>query len=208
MTSLFIDSTYDISLGILDDNLGWVNFESFYGQKVSNIIQKETHRLLSQNSLKLLELDSVISIAGPGFYTGLRLSEGFADVLNFSGMKHYSFLSYAVPYLTGVERGSWMTKAYRGEYFFHTWTGLDSQNTLVSAKELEIFLSTVDKSSLYIHSDSAIDDLTRGLIGDRKTTLDLLKHNSQVVFSKIITNQTKNESFYFRAPEDEFKVSI
>ena len=81
MASLFIDSTYDITLGILDDDLGWIKFERFFGQKASAIIQKETHNLLQSAGLKLTELSSVITIAGPGFYTGLRLSEGFADVL-------------------------------------------------------------------------------------------------------------------------------
>ena len=208
MTSLFIDTTYDITLGILDDDLGWINFETFYGQKVSNILQKETHRLLDANSLKILDLDSVISIAGPGFYTGLRLSEGFADVLIFSGIKHFSFLSYTIPHLAGIENGIWMTKAYRGEYFFHLWNKEVSQNHLIAAKELEGFLSNVDKTSFYIHSENAIDDLSRGLIGERKTTLELLKDNSKNIFSKIINAQIKNESFYFRAPEDEFKVSL
>lgn len=208
MASLFIDSTYDITLGILDDDLGWIKFERFFGQKASAIIQKETHNLLNSADLKIADLTSVITIAGPGFYTGLRLSEGFADVLIFLGIKHYSFLSYNIPALAGVKSGTWMTKAYRGEYFFHFWDGAVSRNELVAAKDLEKFMGSVDKSNFYIHSDTAIDDLSRGMLENVSTTHDLLKNKSQIIFPSILKSQTKVDSFYFRAPEDEFKVSI
>jgi tRNA threonylcarbamoyladenosine biosynthesis protein TsaB len=208
LASLFIDSTYDITLGILEENLGWIKFEKFLGHKASAIIQTETHNLLNSVGLKITNLTSIISIAGPGFYTGLRLSEGFADVLIFSGIKHNSFLTYDIPVLSGVQKGVWMTKAYRGEYFFHFWDGSNSRNELVASKDLENFLETVDKSSFYIHSDSAIDDFSRNLLGQCFTTSDLLKNKPQIIFSTILKSQSKVDSFYFRAPEDEFKVSI
>lgn len=208
MASLFIDSTYDITLGILDDDLGWLKFDKFFGQKASAIIQSETYNLLESANLKTSDISSLISIAGPGFYTGLRLSEGFADVLIFSGIKHYSFLSYSIPALSGVTSGVWMTKAYRGEYFFHFWDQDSSRNELVAAKDLEKFMKSVDKSHFYIHSDSSIDDHSRNLLGNYFTTHDLLKKHSQKILSSIVKNQFKVDSFYFRAPEDEFKVSI
>lgn len=208
MTALFIDSTYDITLGILDDALGWVEFERFQGQKASSILQVETHRLLHKNNLKVKDLKALISIAGPGFYTGLRLSEGFADVLAFSGVPHYSFLSYEIPAFTGVKSGTWMTKAYRGEYFFHHWNEKGGLNQLVATKDLEGYLKNVDKSSFYIHSDSAIDDFSRNLISNVKTSHSLLKERSKDIFTHILQQQSKVESFYFRAPEDEFKVSV
>lgn len=208
MASLFIDSTYDISLGILDDNHGWIKFEKFLGHKASAIIQTETHHLLKSLGLKITDLTSIITIAGPGFYTGLRLSEGFADVLMFSGLKHNSFLSYDIPAFSGVPSGVWMTKAYRGEYFFHFWNESSSRNELVAAKDLEKFLETVDKSAFYIHSDSAIDDFSRNLLEKCFTTSDLLKTKPEIIFSSILKSQVKVDSFYFRAPEDEFKVSI
>jgi tRNA threonylcarbamoyladenosine biosynthesis protein TsaB len=208
LASLFIDSTYDITLGILDDNLGWIKFEKFLGQKASAIIQTETHHLLKSLDLKITDLTSIITIAGPGFYTGLRLSEGFSDVLIFTGLKHYSFLSYDIPALSGVSSGVWMTKAYRGEYFFHFWDGSTSRNELVAAKDLPKFLESVDKSSFYIHSDSAIDELSRNLLQKTHTTCELLKNKPQSIFSTVLKSQMKVDSFYFRAPEDEFKVSI
>jgi tRNA threonylcarbamoyladenosine biosynthesis protein TsaB len=208
LACLFIDSTYDVTLGILDDHLNWKKFENFSGQKASSVIQKETHHLLASTSLKISDLSSVISVAGPGFYTGLRLSEGFADVLVFFGIKHYSFFSYNIPFFSGIKNGTWMTKAYRGEYFFHFWDGEIFRNELVAAKDLEAFLRNVDKSDFYIHSQSAIDDFSRGLLPECISTYDLLKEKSHIIFSSILNSQSKVDSYYFRAPEDEFKVSI
>lgn len=208
MASLFVDTTYDITLGILDENLGWIKFDRFFGQKASAIIQSETYNLLESVNLKISDITSLISIAGPGFYTGLRLSEGFADVLTFSGINHYSFLSYSIPYLSGAASGVWMTKAYRGEYLFHFWNLGSSRNELVSAKGLEEFLISVDMSNFYIHSESSIDDYSRKFLNTYLTTNELLKNNSQKILSSIISADSKEDSFYFRAPEDEFKVSI
>lgn len=208
MAYLFIDSTYDITLGILDDGLGWIQFERYSNQKASAIIQTQTYGLLEKSGLKTKDISAVITVAGPGFYTGLRLSEGFADVLIFNGQQHYSFLSYEIPALTGVESGTWMTKAYRGEYFFHLWDGEVKRNELVAAKDLEAFVNSVDKSKFYIHSDAAIDEASRRLITDPRTTVDLLKTHSKDIFRPLLRAKSKVDSFYFRAPEDEFKVSV
>ena len=208
MAYLFIDSTYDITLGILGDDLGWIRFETFANQKASAIIQKETFNLLSNSKMRMDDLKGVVTVAGPGFYTGLRLSEGFADVLIFSGKEHLSFLSYEIPRLTGIPRGTWMTKAYRGEYFFHLWDGAEVRNELVAAKDLEGFMTSVDRSNFYIHSDAAIDDFSRKLLDQPLTTSDLLRHHSKQIFSALLRSKSKVDSYYFRAPEDEFKVSV
>jgi tRNA threonylcarbamoyladenosine biosynthesis protein TsaB len=208
LASLFIDSTYDISLGILDDELEWITFKRFSGQKASSIIQTETFNLFRASNLSIKDLDSVITIAGPGFYTGLRLSEGFADVMSFHGSKHCNFLSYDIPVYSGVMAGTWMTKAYRGEYFFHHWSEGSKYNKLISSNDLPSYLKDVDRSHFYIHSDSAIDDFSRELLGPYMTTTALLEANSKSVFSAVLDRSQKTESFYFRAPEDEFKVSL
>lgn len=208
MAFLFIDTTYDITLGLLDQSLEWVSFETHVGQKVSHVIQMQTHVLLKSQGLSLRDLEGVITVAGPGFYTGLRLSEGFADVLSFSGLKHYSFLSYSIPTLAGLHSGVWMTKAYRGEYFFHHWNSTSHKNELISTKELEGYVSGLADSEFYIHSDSALDETSRKSIKKSITTLELLKRYPQKIFEKIVKNGSRIDSFYFRAPEDEFKVSL
>ncbi len=207
MTALFIDSTYDITIGILGDDLGWIDFKKFSGQKASTVIQKETHAMLGSFGIKLKDIESIITIAGPGFYTGLRLSEGFADVLKFSGIKHYSLLSYTIPRLLDIRSGTWMTKAYRGEYFFHTWSYEGQKNELISTSELEKYSLNISKSNFYIHSDSGIDEFSKRFFIDSSTTHDLLRKNPNKIFTELLNSTEKSDSFYFRAPEDEFKVS-
>lgn len=207
MTALFIDSTYDITIGILGDDLGWIDFKKFSGQKASTVIQKETHAMLGSFGIKLKDIESIITIAGPGFYTGLRLSEGFADVLKFSGIKHYSLLSYTIPRLLDIRSGTWMTKAYRGEYFFHTWSSEGQKNELISTSELEKYSLNISKSNFYIHSDSGIDEFSKRFFIDSSTTHDLLRKNPNKIFTELLNSTEKSDSFYFRAPEDEFKVS-
>ena len=163
--------------------------------------------MLKTKGVEIESLSSVITIAGPGFYTGLRLSEGFADVFSFFRIPHYSFFSYLVPVLLGIDKGTWMTKAYRGEYFFHHWSGEKKENILVGSKELKDYMEKVDKSSFYIHSPSAVDDFSRQYFTSAVSVIDLIKGHPERIFKTILADKRHEDSFYFRAPEDEFKVS-
>jgi tRNA threonylcarbamoyladenosine biosynthesis protein TsaB len=182
-----------------------MSFAKFSGKKGSSIFQKEAWSLLSAHGLKPKELEAVVTVAGPGFYTGLRLSEGAADVFKFFHIPHYSFYTYDIPRLVGIESGVWMTKAYRGEFFFHRWNKTSKHNDLLTTKDFPEYASKIE--DVYIHSEAAIDDLIREHLPKRSSTFDLLQHHSQKIFSSLINSKQVEESFYFRAPEDEFKVN-
>ncbi|HXH30029.1 MAG TPA: hypothetical protein VNJ01_04385 [Bacteriovoracaceae bacterium] len=205
MSFLFIDSTYDISLGLLDEKLGWVDFKRHLGLKASTVIQTEVFKLLQTYSIDPLTLQAVIFVNGPGFYTGLRLSEGFSDVFEFFGVPHLSFYSYEIPFWCGVESGTWFTKAYRGEYFFYDWTSGTGRSRLIGAKELAAHLDV--NSKYYVHSATSLDELSLQYIIDPVQTTDLLQTHQKEIFSEVIRQKLKREVYYFRAPEDEFKVS-
>lgn len=205
MSSLFVDSTYDLCLGVLDDGLNWLTFERQIGQKASAVIQGSAHEMLGKLNLEASDLSSIISVNGPGFYTGLRLAEGFADVFQFFGVPHYSFYSYDIPAWCGVKRGLWFTKAYRGEYFCYHWDESGSRHELLSGKEIASVLSQYE--SVYIHSDVSLDELSRGLIKQSISTVELLQKNPQIIFKQVLDQKLKKDAFYFRAPEDEFKVN-
>jgi tRNA threonylcarbamoyladenosine biosynthesis protein TsaB len=200
---LFIDSTYDLSLGILDDGLNWLSFETHSGQKASAIIQAKTFSMLDSFKIKSHELSGVIAIHGPGFYTGLRLSEGFADVFDYFGIKKYSFYSYEIPQWCGFSKGCWFTKAYRGEYFFFRWDSTISRHEMVQVKDLE---SAIGSEQFFIHSKSSLDSISSPLIQNPLETTQLLKNHPEKIFSEVLKDQ-RREPFYFRAPEDEFKVN-
>ena len=205
MAHLFVDSTYDLTLGLLKDDFSWAKFSTFANQKASEILQLETLNLCTEAGIEVRDLKSVICVSGPGFYTGLRLSEGFVDVLKFSGIKGYSFYSYEVLPLLGIKEGNWITKAYRGEYFIHALKGEGTENILIPSKELKDFV--VDKSHFYIHSDKAIDDLGRECMPNAIGTIELIQKHPEI-FKTIIKKNFQRESYYFRAPEDEFRTSV
>jgi tRNA threonylcarbamoyladenosine biosynthesis protein TsaB len=207
LTILYIDSTYDITIGVLDQKLGWKVLETFTGQKASSVLQKETYKHLDQLGLSLKSLKSIVTVAGPGFYTGIRLSEGFADVLSFTGIPHYSFYSHSIPSFLGFCEGVWLTKAYRGEYFFHSWSETERKDELVQLKDLNSYIEKLHGKKLFVHSQSAIDEHIKKHNLEMSITTELLSESPHFIFEKVLASSLKSESFYFRAPEDEFKAN-
>ncbi len=203
MSYLFIDSTYDLNLGLLDDELNWLGFEKFKAQRASAIIQTESYKLLEKNNLKTRNLKGIITLNGPGFYTGLRLSEGLSDVFSFFGCKQYSFYSYEIPKWCGFESGLWFTKAYRGEYFIHQWSDGSISQKLIAVKEIT---THIDNVRHFIHSEASLDQHSSSVLKEPIHTSNLILDHSTAIFTEVLKAE-KKEPFYFRAPEDEFKVN-
>ncbi len=201
-----MDSSYDLCLGVLDDELNWLAYESHSGVKASAIIQERTALLLGQLDLKAADLSGVITVNGPGFYTGIRLMEGFANVLGFFGVRIFSFYSYDVPLWAGHCHGTWFTKAYRGEYFLYTWEGDSSFKNLVSSSELPTALASLNDQSFFIHSGASLDSLSASLLLNPISTAELIRVAPKKVFAEVLKGRVC-EPYYFRAPEDEFKVN-
>lgn len=189
-------------MGVLTDELNWLSLRTQGGRRASAILQKEVHELCKEAGFRVRDLKGVITCAGPGFYTGLRLSEGFADIFRIFSVPCYSFYSYEIPYWCGHTKGVWVTKAYRGEYFFHEWDGTSSHNTLVSGSDLQAYLEKFEQ--VFIHSPNAMDRELKNSI----LTIDLLKQKPEAILGEIIRTKAERESYYFRAPEDEFRVSV
>jgi tRNA threonylcarbamoyladenosine biosynthesis protein TsaB len=159
---------------------------------------------LKEKGVEMKDLSAVITVAGPGFYTGLRLSEGFADVTKFFQIPHYSFYSHEIPGWLGHEEGAWVTKAYRGEYFIYQWKGVVGKQNLIETKNLQDFKLP---SEVFIHSETALDEKLRALVGNATSTLELLKSSPKKIFQHVFQEKSVRESFYFRAPEDEFRMN-
>ncbi len=203
MSYLFVDSTYDLAIGVLDDGLKWREFERHSGVKVSAVVQDRANALLRAHGIRPVDLAGLVTVNGPGFYTGLRLAEGFADVLRFFGVRTYSFYTYEIPRWCGYSEGVWFTKAYRGEYFMYRWRGAENSQKLVGAKELP---GALPGEKFFIHSEASLDALSAPLIVDPVMTADLIRRTPELIFSEVLKGLNR-EPFYFRAPEDEFKVN-
>lgn len=204
MSVLFIDSSYDIAIGLLDQDLRWLAHRNFKGQRASSTLQTETHRILKDHGREMKDLSAVVTVAGPGFYTGLRLSEGFSDVTSFFQIPHFAFYSHEVPSALGVKSGLWTTKAYRGEYFLHRWSPAESSTTLIGTSELQ---EQDWSGDVFIHSDTSLDEKLKPLIPGAISTSVLLKNEPEKIFKWIFDQKLRKESYYFRAPEDEFRMN-
>ena len=203
MNYLFIDSTYDLTIGLLSEDLKWLDLEHHAGQKASMVIQSRALGLINKTHLKPQELRGIITLNGPGFYTGLRLAEGFSDVFHFFGVKQYSFYSYEIPLWCGFEKGIWFTKAYRGEYFIHKWTDSKWTQYLINAHQIN---DNVEREQIFIHSLVSLDAASHPLIENPIHSSDLMRKYPEKIFEKVLLSD-KKEPFYFRPPEDEFKVN-
>jgi tRNA threonylcarbamoyladenosine biosynthesis protein TsaB len=201
LTILFVDTTYDICLGLLGDDLKWIEIRTQKGQRASAVLQNQVYGICKEHEIFPADLKGIISVAGPGFYTGLRLSQGFADIFKVFGVPSMSFYTYEIPRWCGHEKGVWMTKAYRGEWFFHEWDGNYTENILVATTKVEEHLKHYDH--VFIHSETAIEALPKNF----SSTLKLLEERPEQIFSEVVKKSLVRESYYFRAPEDEFRTN-
>jgi tRNA threonylcarbamoyladenosine biosynthesis protein TsaB len=197
---LFIDTTYKTCLGLLDKDLNWIEFRAYENQRASGLLQSETYSICAKYGIPTKALEGIITVSGPGFYTGLRVSEGFSDIFQLFNIPNYSFYSFDIPKLLGHSQGTWITKAYRGEYFIHSWNGDHSSNDLIQSSLIQQRIEQSEKK--FIHCSSALDIET-----DAMKTLDLIQHVPQKIFSLVLEQKLKKEIFYFRAPEDEFRMN-
>lgn len=210
MIKLFIDTSYDVFVGLLDSNGSWVNKTVLKGMKASQIIQKEIYGLLKDKNVSVKKIDGVITSAGPGFYTGMRVSEGVADVFKLYGHPHHAYYNFYLPKWYGHQNGIWMTKAYRGEYFFFLWQRETEEKYLLKESELADHIEKWKALAIpfFIHQESAIDEKLKNLIPSYQETFSFIQDRPQIFYAHIMNLQSQEPSYYFRPPEDEFRPSL
>ncbi|MDO9183562.1 MAG: hypothetical protein Q7U04_14205 [Bacteriovorax sp.] len=194
MHSIFLDSTSGLVIGLLDSNYSWLEYMSLDEKKPSEIIHFEIFNLLKKYNLKLFEMKCFIS-NGPGSYTGMRLSEGLAQVFELNKMDVYSFYHFNVPALSGVQQGFWATNAFKGQVFVYSWNGESSEKYLVNKDDYE-----VENEKIGFTLDTK-DPFFSNLI----STTKLIKDKSSEIFSKISTIKMRVNPYYFRSLDEEFR---
>lgn len=194
MHSLFVDSTSGLVIGLLDSNYSWVEYMSLDEKKPSEIIHFEIFNLLKKYNLNLADMQCFVS-SGPGSYTGMRLSEGLAQVFELGHIPVYSFYHFDVPRLSGVPRGFWATNAFKGQVFIYNWNGNEVEKHLVNKDafviEDEKFGFTLDTS----------DPLFLNLV----STKNLIKDKAPEIFAKVSAQKLREAPYYFRSLDEEFR---
>ncbi len=194
MYSLFIDSTAGLDIGLLDSKLDWVEYHSLDEKKPSEVIHTEIYQLVQKYNLDLKDMRLFVT-SGPGSYTGMRLSEGLAQIFEMSQLPVYSFCHFEVPRLTGISHGYWVTNAFKGQVFIFRWNGDESEKTLINKTDF-----TIEDQKLGYTLDKA-DPLFEGL----STTKGLIKKEATVLFKKVLDLKMRVPPYYFRTLEEEFR---
>jgi tRNA threonylcarbamoyladenosine biosynthesis protein TsaB len=200
--SLYIDSSEHLVLGLLDENLNWIDFLDTKERKGSGILHGLLHELLENQNLSFKDLKQVFFTAGPGSYTGMRLGEGMCQVLEMENVKINSFYHFEVPFLLGDQKGVWISKAFKREIFVFQWDGSDSQTGLIPEEEMLQSIETWKKSGLniYTHFSEILDQ-------DLTSTSDMIHTQSDKLFCKVAGLDERKTPYYYRTDEKEFRVS-
>lgn len=193
MHSLFVDSTSGLVIGLLDPSYVWVEYLSLDEKKPSEIIHYEIFNLLARYKLNLTEMQCFVS-SGPGSYTGMRLSEGLAQIFELYKIPVYSFYHFDVPRLSGVSRGFWVTNAFKGQIFIYNWNGDEVEKHLVNKDAFKI------EDEKFGYTLDTIDPFFTNLI----STKNLIQTVAPTLFTKVKDQKLRTTPYYFRSLDEEF----
>jgi tRNA threonylcarbamoyladenosine biosynthesis protein TsaB len=191
MSYLLLDTTNGLTVGLLSKKLEWINYHFSEEKKPSEVIHFKINELLESNNVNLKDV-TLITVAGPGSYTGMRLSEGISNIFMICGIKTLSFFHFEVPAFLGVNEGRFVTNAFKGQYFSYYWQNSKVERNLINSTEIDF------SKKVYTN----IDD---NKFTDSISTSKLILENNEILFKKIIERGTCEKSFYFRALDEEFK---
>lgn len=196
MESLYVDSTSGLVVGLLDSNFKWIEYHDSKEKKPSEVIHIEIYNLISRHNLDLKKMNFFFS-AGPGSYTGMRLGEGIAQILAWDEMKVFSFHHFDAPRIAGVEKGFWVTNAFKGQVFIYTWDKLGEagERNLVNASDF-----TMETPEFGYTLSSENKDFS-----SLKTTKDLIQQFPEKIFPKVLSEKMREAPYYFRTLDEEFR---
>jgi tRNA A37 threonylcarbamoyladenosine modification protein TsaB len=191
--SLFVDSSEYLTIGLLDKDLNWAEFKTYKNKKSSGVFHGLLEEILTKYELDLFKLERVFYCAGPGSYTGVRLVEGFAQILRWKKIKTNSFYFFDVPKFLNYKKGQWISEAHKGEFFVYSWDEKKSESNLVAKSEFKL------QGEVVFTISSSIEIIPKSL-----STLKLIEDNPVELFSKIIEDDLSETPYYYREIDKEF----
>lgn len=191
---LFIDTTKAITVGILDLDFKWLSYEYFPDAKGSALIHKIIYDQYKENNLNLLETKALIQVAGPGSYTGMRVSEGISQIFDWQDFQTFSFYHYEVPSILGVKSGVWLANAFKGEFFTYSWNEKSASSQLIKKENFSYDKETKYYSSFDFEESGTTLDLTS----------ELIKNMSATLFNAVVSENMKKPLYYYRTLEEEY----
>jgi len=197
--SLFLDTSSFIQIGLLNEDQEWAAYELIKNKKGSQVLHSLIYELLIKHNLSIKDIKRLIVANGPGSYTGIRLAEGFAQILELENIEVINFYHYEAPFFAGKNNYGFVANAFKGETFSYTFNATEEETMkLLSSEEFDNF-----KSSEEIYH---IGEEVNGK--SFQSLYRLYEDEPSRIFSKVIQREARTEPFYFRPLEKEFKPSI
>ncbi len=200
MAYLFVDTTSNLKIGILSEKYQWICIHNLEVKKPSEVIHRLIYDSLLEHGLTIKSITKVITCAGPGSYTGMRLSEGIVQVLELAGVSATSFYHFDLPQLLGFNKYIWVASAFKGEFFIYQYNfgkvvkklvlKDNLADELLLFKDFEKFALLPDSNGLY----------------EYKCTSEEIVNNPEKYISKVIERNQRDQAYYYREIEEEFKI--
>ncbi|MBF0312492.1 MAG: hypothetical protein HQK50_02350 [Oligoflexia bacterium] len=216
MYGLYIDTSCRLVLGILQvsdsSETTWVDYESYAEKKSSAVIHKLIDDLLKKNQIPMEKIALLLETAGPGSYTGMRISHGIAEVFKLFGKAKLSFHHFEVPAFLGISSGVWVASAFKGEFFVYRWyEDGKSETALLDATSFKQFCLELQckKIPIYTHFKTELEhDFLNEVSSSFMETSVLIKQDLLHLMEKVFKDQnsSRKRPYYYRPLEKEFRL--
>ncbi|MBG07152.1 MAG: hypothetical protein CME68_00200 [Halobacteriovoraceae bacterium] len=206
MHSLFVDTTNQLTFGLLTEKWGWRDYFHSPELRTSAVkIHALIFEMLRKHGLSMSDIGKVFFLNGPGSYTGVRVSEGMAQVFKWLSLETYSFYHQDIPLLLNYEKGSFYVNAFKGEVFSFEWSEESKKSNLCAISNLKGNINSSEGAlNFFIEPSELEKELS---LKDGLYTTKLLKEKPEVLFPSVLEKELRKPPFYFRPLEKEFKPS-
>ncbi len=198
MPSLYLDTSHVISIGLLNEQFEFIDYQTIQDKKSGTRVHVILDDFFKKHKFDVKAIKNWFVLAGPGSYTGMRVSEGIAQILELEQIPIYSFYTYQISEFSGALSGQWLTSAFRGQVFVYSWGPTYKTSELNDLKSF----TPRNASEVYFHGDLP-KELQR-LKTEHHDTNVLIQQNSQVIFKTVKELGLRHLPQYFRLAEQEF----
>ncbi len=201
MPHFYLDTSHVISMGLLNEQFEFIDFQTINDKKSGTRAHLIIDEFLKKHELEVKSIKSWFVLAGPGSYTGMRVSEGIAQILELEKLTVYSMYAYQIPEFAGMLHGQWITSAFKGQLFVYSWSESNKQSELKDLKDFAVS----KPSEIYFHGELP-KELLAYKWADHDTNV-IIQSKSKMIFNTVKELGLRQQPQYFRAPEQEFVVS-
>ncbi|GEM_PF-581614 len=204
MASLYLDTTDHLILGLLDEKFGWIDYIDEELRNSSTKIHKIIYDVLSKHKLEVSKIETIFQAAGPGSYTGMRVSEGISSVLEWQNCNIYSFYHFEVPSILGISSGHWIANGFKSELFVYKWNIDANSKELIPIEKCNEFVAQLRVSEAYTNF---ITELFKIEGVNLLSTGEMVAKNPEILFQKVKERGLRLGPYYYRSESNEFKIN-